>query len=462
MDPMTHAAPTTARRPGWPRRLAWIVLAPPLAGLLAVLGARALPPSAEGQAAREQLQARLSQRAPVEDGFALLYFAWRPDLPRAGLEAALAEVVERDRALLEQARREGRLITLPTGPAMPEDAAALATCLPGCLADAAPGGRFAALAERHAEALARLQDALRAPDPIGPGRSDGLTGPPDLIGLRALVGLRAVAWRAGHRDEALEASCLDLQAAERMAMAHPDDGVEAMVGINQYQLTAYQLSMMLAEAPGVPLPPACEALLAPPVHAPADALCRIVEGEFGWQEASLEAPVVMGRAHMRGLDERWEASLRAVESTPHALGAAALEVEWACSPLVAEAMRAGRLDVALREASWREQLASPLDAWAPEAWAGWHPYRARLLGFDAVRRALGARLHLHLHQHGVEGEDGLATAPAWTRSSSAPLRIEPGALSVDLPGSALGGGGPFSLPMPQAPEPRDGDGEAAP
>lgn len=462
MDPMTHAALSPARRRAWPRRLAWIVLAPPLAALALVLGARALPPGDEAQRAVDQVRARLQARAPIEDGYALLYFAWRPDLPREGLDAALAEAAAHDGAMLDAAGREGRLVHLPAGPSMPEDAAALATCMPRCLADAAPGGRLAALAERHAESLARLQDALRGPDPIGPGRSAGLTGRPDLLGLRALVGLRAVAWRAGRREEALEASCLDLQAAERMAVAHPDDGVEAMVGINQYQLTAVQLAMMLADAPGIALPPTCEALLAPPVHAPPDALCRIVEGEFGWIEASLDAPVVMGRAHVRGLDERWEASLRALESTPHVLASAAVEVAWACSPALAEAMRAGRLDIAPRMAGWRERLASPLDAWAPAEWAGWHPYRARLLGFEASRRALGARLHLH--RHGVEGEDGLATAPAWTRSSSAPLRIERGALSVDLPGSALGGGGPFSLPMPQAPVPRDadGDGEVAP
>lgn len=460
MDPMTHAAPTPARRRAWPRRLAWLVLAPPLAALALVLGARALPPGDEAQRAIDQVRARLQARAPIEDGYALLYFAWRPDLPRDGLDAALAEAAAHDGALLDAAGREGRLVSLPFGPPIPEDATALATCMSRCLADAAPGGSLAALAERHAESLARLQDALRGPDPIGPGRAAGLTGRPDLLGLRALVGLRAVAWRAGRREEALEASCLDLQAAERMALAHPDDGVEAMVGINQYQLTAVQLAMMLADAPGIALPPACEALLAPPVHAPSDALCRIVEGEFGWIEVSLDAPLLMGRAYMRGLDERWEAPLRVLESTPHTLGATALAVDWACSPAVAADMDAGRLDSAPRALGWHARLASPLDAWTPGDRAGWHPYRARLLGFDAVRRALGARLHLHVH--GVEGEDGLAGLPAWTRVAHAPLALGPGGLVVPQHASTLGDGRAVVLPMPQASAPRGGDAEVAP
>lgn len=458
MDPMTHAAPSPARRNAWPRRLAWIVLAPPLAALALVLGARALPPGDEAQAAIDQVRARLQARAPVEDGYALLYFAWRSDHPREGLDAALADAAAHDRTLLDAAGRDRRLVSFPLGPSIPEDATALATCMPRCLDDAAPGGPLAALAERHAGSLARLQDALWGADAVGPGRLVATRSMADFFGPRALVGLRAVAWRAGRREEALEASCRDLQAAERMALAHPDSGIEAMVGINQYQLTATQLAMMLADAPGTTLPPACEALRAPPVHTTSAALCRIADSEFAWVASYVDAPVIVGRAFSRGVDERWEPWLKLLESAPHTLGAVALEVDWACSPAVAADMDAGRLDSAPRALGWHARLASPLEAWPDRSWSGWHPYRARLLDFDAVRRALGARLHLHVH--GVEGEDGLAGLPAWTRVAHAPLSLGPDGLVVPQHASALGDGRPVVLPMWPAAD--RGAGEVAP
>jgi hypothetical protein len=446
MVPMMQPALRSARRRAWLRRLACIALATPLAALAVMLGARALPPEDEAQAAIARLHARLQARAPVEDGYALLHFAWRPDVPREGVDEALAALAARERALLDAARRDGRLLDLPVASPMPQDAVALATCMPRCLDDAAPGGPLATLAARHADALARTEAALHAPDPVGHGRITSPRSMPDFLGLRALVGLRAVTWRAGRREEALQASCLDLQAAERMALAHPDSGIEAMVGINQYQLTAGQLAMMLAEAPGIALPPACQALLAPPVHAPADALCRIVEGEFAWVASSLDAPLVLGRAYGRGLHERWEPWLAQLESPPHAIAAMALQVQWACSSPVAAAMEAGRVDIPPPDIGWHLPLASPLEAWLPRGWAGWQPYRARLLGIEAARRAVAARLHLHAH--GRAGGDGLAGVPAWTRAAHAPLSLGPAGLSVPQPASVLGAGHAFVLPMP--------------
>ncbi len=400
--------------------------------------------------AQREAMALLEARAvpPGDEGAAWLRFAQRPDVPDAEVQVTDA----RERAAWRErgvARPEsGREPVLP--------ATLLEACGAACLdALRAAPEQVASLAAWEPVA-ARLRRGLALPS-VAASPEDAEM--PSLAAVRVLAWLNARDFIAGARAEAIEATCTDIAQLRRHAR-QPGGVVELLVFGGLAERSGELLAAMLAEAPGLPLPAACSALVAPPTEADTGAFCVAMAGEYALNRAlvrrGFDASIARAddQAQATGDDAPATAARHASvlfvdEEAQLGMTAEAYAVQ--CGPQAAEAIAAddpARLPSAqprVRVVDWVGHYISTVlvQIGAP----AYGQYGVRHLDLLARQRLLAARLLLQ----GSDPAEPLAARidalPAWVHSPT--RRIEAGDDGASLRVAQFDGEA-VVMPMPVA------------
>lgn len=418
------------------RGLGWATLALVVMAVAAWLLSRFWPLPAAQREDRRLLEA--VQPNEGRNGFALLWTLPFDGLDQAQREAALADDLQRWKALPSPASHAS-VLAASHAPLKLDGAGRCAVGPVGCLAQVrADPQRFADAHAGHAglhERLARLADFDRFDSPFQPSGIEFMPLPaytPLLDGASA----QALAYLQGDVAGAVEAGCRSVRFGRRM-MRTSSTLMDSMMGAVVVRTHAALLGDMLVEqSPDYVLPASCEAALQP-LQADEQSLCQAMQGEFAMNKAAIEASTQT-------------AGSRLLLDRDHTLARIAGNFGWACRPAAAEALAADVPLFVSPPPQWDVGcVANPLGC-TVSAIAGppYAQYAARSQDAAAMIRLLGAQRWLR-SQPGTAA-DALARLPAqWRSDTRMPTLSADGRyLQLQRRGPAREGEGPYlSMPL---------------